>query len=70
MPNQAFTVNEFLNAFKIGRTKAYEEIDSGRLITYKVGRRRLVSPHAAEAWQRRLEAETNPTLTQVQATPA
>ena len=61
MSHQAFTVNEFLRNYKIGRTKAYDEIASGRLVTYKVGRKRLISPHAAEAWQRGLEAETNPT---------
>jgi len=56
---QTFTVNEFLNTYKVGRTKAYEEIESGRLVTYRLGRKRLISAHAAEAWQRRLEAETN-----------
>jgi len=57
--NPALTVNEFLNTFKVGRTKAYEEIKTGRLTTYKLGRKRLISSHAAEAWQRRLEAETS-----------
>ena len=59
MTTQAFTIPEFLTTFKVGRTKAYEEIQTGRLTTYKVGRKRLISSHAAEAWQRRLEAETN-----------
>jgi hypothetical protein len=52
---KAFSVNEFLDAFKIGRTRAYEEIASGRLVTYRVGRRRYISARAAEEWQRKLE---------------
>ena len=57
---QAFTIPEFIGHFKVGRTSAYEEIGSGRLQTYKVGRRRYISAHAAADWQRKLEAETNP----------
>lgn len=56
---QTFTVNEFLNTYKVGRTKAYEEIQTGRLVTYRLGRKRLISARAADEWQRRLEAETN-----------
>lgn len=58
MTHQAFTIPEFICHFKIGRTSAYEEIASGRLATYKVGRRRYISAHAAAEWQRKLEAET------------
>ncbi|MDI1342419.1 hypothetical protein [Polaromonas sp.] len=60
MTQQAFTIPEFIGHFKVGRTSAYEEIGSGRLTTYKVGRRRYISAHAAAEWQRKLEAETNP----------
>lgn len=60
MTQQAFTIPEFIGYFKVGRTSAYEEIGSGRLATYKVGRRRYISAHAAADWQRKLEAETNP----------
>jgi hypothetical protein len=56
---KAYTVNQFIDAHNLGRTKTYEEIDSGRLVTYKVGRRRFISDRAADEWQRRLEAETN-----------
>jgi hypothetical protein len=55
---QAFTIAEFSDTFKVGRTSTYEEIATGRLATYKVGRRRYISTHAAAEWQRRLEAET------------
>lgn len=57
MTEQAFTVEQFVGVFKIGRTSAYEEISSGRLATYKVGRRRYVSARAAADWQRKLEHE-------------
>lgn len=53
----AYTVEQFIGAAKVGRTKAYEEIASGRLATYKVGRRRYISARAAADWQRKLEAE-------------
>lgn len=59
MHQQAFTIGEFIGHFKVGRTSAYEEIGSGRLATYKVGRRRYISAHAAAEWQRKLEAETS-----------
>ncbi len=59
MNEQTYTVNQFIDAFKVGRTTTYEEIKSGRLATYKVGKRRYVSSRAATDWQRRLEAETN-----------
>lgn len=56
---ETFTINQFMNTFKLGRTRSYEEIKSGRLSTYKVGRNRYISGRAAEEWQRRLEAETS-----------
>lgn len=61
MTQQAFTIPEFLGHFKVGRTTAYQEIGSGRLPTYKLGRRRYISAHAATEWQRKLEAETSGT---------
>lgn len=54
----AYTVEQFIGQFKVGRTTTYEEIASGRLSTYKVGRRRYISARAAAAWQQRLEAES------------
>ena len=59
MTDQAFTVEQFISVFKIGRTICYEEIASGRLATYKVGRRRYISAHAAAEWQRKLESATS-----------
>lgn len=59
MTQQAFTIPEFIGTFKVGRTTTYEEIGTGRLATYKVGRRRYISAHAAAEWQRKLETETS-----------
>ncbi len=57
---KAFTIDEFIDAYKVGRTITYEELASGRLKSYKLGRRRYISAEAAEAWQRQLERESNP----------
>ena len=59
MNEKTYTVNQLLSEFKIGRTKAYEEITTGRLATYNVGRRRFISAHAAVEWQRKLEEQAN-----------
>lgn len=64
---QTFTINQFISTFKLGRTKTYEEIESGRLATYKVGRNRYISGRAAEEWQRRLEGETSGASTSAEA---
>ena len=58
MTEQAFTVQQFASAYKVGRTKAFHEISTGRLATYKVGQRRYISARAAVAWQTGLEHET------------
>lgn len=58
MTSQSFTVDEFVSVFKLGRTTTFAEIGSGRLATYKVGRRRYISAHAAAEWQKKLEAAT------------
>ena len=67
MDEKAFTVKGFEQAHKVGHTKACEEIKSGRLVSYKLGRRRYISAHAAADWQRRLEAESNPVQEQAAA---
>lgn len=57
-PRFAYTIEQFSAASQTCRTKLYEEIASGRLATYKVGRRRYLSAQAAAEWQISLEAET------------
>jgi len=46
----AFTINEFLSWARIGRSKAYQEISSGRLKVRKIGRKTLVLRTDAEDW--------------------
>jgi hypothetical protein len=59
--SEAFTIQQFIDAFKLGRTSVYEEIATGRLPTYKVGRRRFISANAARQWQQRLETAAQET---------
>lgn len=46
----AYSVNEFLAAYGIGRTKFYQEVDSGRLKIRKLGKRTLIAKSDAETW--------------------
>lgn len=46
----AFTVNEFCNWASIGRSKAYQEVQEGRLKLRKIGRKSVVTVQDAEAW--------------------
>jgi excisionase family DNA binding protein len=54
---RALSIEQFASLYGIGRTRAFEEISSGRLQTYRVGRRRYISLAAADKWQREREAE-------------
>lgn len=59
-PVGAFSIPEFADAFKIGRSTVYELIEAGEIKSFHVGRRRLISFSAAREWQRKLEsAETS-----------
>jgi hypothetical protein len=58
MTAQALSVNQFIDEFDVGRTTTYQEIKSGRLRTYLLGKRRYISRAAAEEWQQSLERET------------
>lgn len=59
-PVGAFSIPEFAEAFKIGRSTVYELIDAGQLKSFHVGRRRLISFSAAMEWQRKREAAETP----------
>ena len=48
--NAAFTVSEFINWARIGRTKVYQLINDGELKVRKVGRKTLILRKDAEAW--------------------
>ncbi len=54
----AYGVKGFGKAHDLGRTKVYEEINEGRLDTFLVGNRRLISVEAAAKWRREREEET------------
>lgn len=47
---RAYGVDEFCRAYGIGRNRAYQEIEAGRLRVAKVGRRTLIPVDEAEAW--------------------
>jgi hypothetical protein len=46
----AFEFEEFLRNYKCGKTKAYEEINEGRLRALKIGRKTIVTRADADAW--------------------
>lgn len=46
----ALSIPEFCDAVGIGRSRAYEEIKSGRLRVLKCGRRTLIAKDAVQQW--------------------
>lgn len=46
----AFTIDEFSQWARMGKTRVYEEIGKGALRAIKVGRRTLIPMEAAETW--------------------
>ena len=54
--DMAYTINEFCALFKLSKPTVYTEINSGRLRSYKVGRKRCISRQSAEVWQSHLES--------------
>ena len=51
----SLSVPEVMDRTGLSRQAVYNEINSGRLKSFKVGRRRLVSPAALNAWVLSLE---------------
>ena len=51
---RAMSIARFSEEYAIGRTKAYEELKSGRLRGRKIGKRTIISQDDAEAWLQRL----------------
>lgn len=45
-----FSVDEFCQWAGIGRTAAYAEMKTGKLLAKKVGRRTIIEKSAAEKW--------------------
>lgn len=63
-PNQAchagriaLSVPEVMASTRLSRQTVYHELNSGRLRSFKVGKRRLVTPAALADWVARLERE-------------
>jgi excisionase family DNA binding protein len=51
---RAMSIDEFCERYGPGRTKAYEELKSGRLRARKCGKRTIITEDDAEDWLRRL----------------
>jgi hypothetical protein len=54
--HRAMSIARFSEDYAIGRTKAYEELRSGRLRGRKIGKRTIISQDDAEAWLQQLPA--------------
>lgn len=46
----AFDINEFCEAFGVGRSFVYQELAEGRLKAKKVGRKNLITKQQADEW--------------------
>lgn len=46
----AYTIAEFTEAFGIGKTKLFEEINTGRIKARKNGKRTIITAADAQAW--------------------
>lgn len=55
----AFSIPEFCEWARIGRTMAFAEIKAGRLIVTKAGKRSLIRVADAEAWLNALPKSAN-----------
>ena len=53
---RAMSIAAFCQCYDVGRTKAYEELKSGRLRGRKIGRRTVIAEDDAEDWLRHLPA--------------
>lgn len=57
-PKASYSVDDVIGSTGLSRQTIYNEINSGRLKSFKVGRRRLISPAALDAWVKQLEKES------------
>jgi excisionase family DNA binding protein len=51
---RAMSIAEFCERYGVGRTKAYEELKSGRLRGRKIGKRTIITEDDAEDWLQHL----------------
>lgn len=56
----AFSLQDAAVRLGVSRTTMYEEINRGRLLSFKVGAKRMVSSHALDQYIRDREAATGP----------
>ena len=54
----AYTVDNACDTTGLTRSRFYKAISDGSLVTFKAGRRRMVSARALEDFIRKLEAES------------
>jgi excisionase family DNA binding protein len=47
----ALSIDETIRATGLGRSTIYQEMAAGRLKSFKIGRRRFVSPEALTQWR-------------------
>jgi hypothetical protein len=52
----AMTIDQFCRSYCVGRTKAYGELKSGRLVARKLGAKTIILRDDAEKWLRSLPA--------------
>ena len=52
-----YSIEQTMEALNLSRATIYAEINEGRLRTYKVGRRRMVSHDALANWIKARESE-------------
>ena len=65
----AMTIKEFCDWAGVGLTTAYKEIDAGRLIMRKLGRRSIIRKADAEAWLAELPVGKGPPVSKQEIEP-
>ena len=59
MDRRAFSIDEFGRTYGLGRSLTYSLMKEGKLKGIKVGRKRLITADAAEAWLASLSEPQN-----------
>ena len=54
-----YSVNDMLGLLSIGRARLYADIHLGKLITYKIGKRRFADPEAIDSYVETCKQESN-----------
>jgi excisionase family DNA binding protein len=50
-----YTVTDMLALLGIGRSRLYADINDGKLLTYKIGKRRFAKPEALDSYVKECE---------------